>query len=151
MDKNIKIIKAAYILGILADSLWTAALFIPSLFSLLTNNSNFNPDFETRTIMGIAASLMLGWTLLLIWALLEPIERRFILILTVCPVILCLFVVTLISVLNGRMFSIWILTKILLIMILMTYSYFKASQLARKVEQTVRDSQNNPPVLPVRG
>ena len=41
------------------------------------------------------------------WVLLKPIERRFILILTV-PVVLCLFIITLISVFNGKPFAIWL-------------------------------------------
>lgn len=130
MNKNLALIKVTYSLGIIADGLWAAALFIPRLYGILTNNTNFSPDFETRSIMGIAASLMLGWTFLLIWAYLKPIERRTILVLTAVPVVLCLFVISLIGVLNGKMFAIWILIKTLVLMILMIVSYFKANKIA---------------------
>lgn len=130
MDKDLKIIKITLILGIIADGLWAAALFIPEIYRLLTNNANFNPNFDTRIIMGIAGSLMLCWTLLLVWVLLRPIERRFILLLT-AMLVLCLFVIVLVSVLNGKLFSIWILLKTLVIIILMIYSYFKANRIAR--------------------
>ncbi|MFZ1291296.1 MAG: hypothetical protein WAR79_14460 [Melioribacteraceae bacterium] len=90
--------------------------------------------------MGIAGSLMLGWTILLIWVLLKPIERRFILILT-ASVVLCLFIITLISVLNGRPVAIWLLIKIFIIIILMTYSYFKADRIARNQNITARNDQ----------
>ena len=131
MNKDLRIIKLSYVLGIIADGLWAVAFLFPPLFNLLTNNKNFNPDFETRIIMGIAASLMLGWTVLMIWALLKPLERRFILILTAFPVVLCLFVLSLLSVLNGNLFAIWLLFKTLLIIILMTYSYLKANRIVR--------------------
>jgi hypothetical protein len=132
MSTDIKIIKAAYLIGVIADGLWAVALFFPPLFCLLTYNTELNPDFETRMVMGIAASLMLGWTLLLVWAYFKPIERRFILLLTAFPVVLCLFVITLISVINGHPFVIWLSVKTFLIMVLMTYSYFKANRMAKK-------------------
>jgi hypothetical protein len=130
MNKDLRIIKVSLIIGIIADGLWAVALFIPELYRLLTNNMNFNPNFETRIIMGIAGSLMLGWTILLMWVLLKPIERRFILILTV-PVVLCIFIITIIIIFNGRPFAIWLSIKTLIIIILMTYSYFKANRIAR--------------------
>jgi hypothetical protein len=132
MNKGLGIIKLSYALGIFADALWTLAFFLPNVFGLLTNNLNFNPNFETRIIMGMAGSLMLGWTLLLIWAYLKPIERRFILILTAFPVVFCLFIITLISLFNNKTFAIWISIKTLLIILLMTYSYYKANKIAKK-------------------
>jgi len=130
MNIDLRIIKTSYILGIIADGLWSVALFWPRLFSLLTNSADFNPNFETRIIMGIAASLMLGWTLLLTWALLKPIGRRFILILTAF-VVFGLCIISLISFFNGNTFAIWLSIKTLGIMILMTYSYFKANRIAQ--------------------
>jgi hypothetical protein len=131
MKNDLFIIKISYVVGIIADGLWTIALFFPKVFSIITNNPNFAPEIEARLIMGIAGSLMLGWTLLLIWAFLKPIERRFILLLTAFPVVFCLFVIALISALNYNQFTTWILIKTLVIIILMTYSYFKANRIAK--------------------
>jgi hypothetical protein len=131
MKTDLLIIKISYVVGIIADGFWTIALFSPKVFSIITNNPNFAPERETRLIMGIAGSLMLGWTLLLIWAFLKPIERRFILLLTAFPVVFCLFVIALISALNNNQFATWILIKTLVIIILMTYSYFKANRIAK--------------------
>jgi len=44
-------------------------------------------EIEYRHSMGLAASLMLGWTFLLIWADQKPVERKGILLLTIFPVI----------------------------------------------------------------
>jgi hypothetical protein len=51
-----------------------------------------------RFAMGIAASLMTGWTLLLLWAALEPIGRRGVLLLTVFPVITGIVAATVIAI-----------------------------------------------------
>lgn len=37
--------------------------------------------------LGMASALMFGWTALLVWGSRRPVERRGILLLTVCPVI----------------------------------------------------------------
>ena len=37
--------------------------------------------------MGLGASLMFGWSLLLIWAYRKPVERKGILVITIFPVI----------------------------------------------------------------
>lgn len=48
---------------------------------------DFDPPVEHRYAMGLGASLMAGWTLLLIWADRKPVERRGVLPLTIFPVI----------------------------------------------------------------
>lgn len=131
--KKMFLIKSAYWLGIVADALWAVALFIPSVFSILTGNPDFNPDTPTRLIMGIGGSLMTGWTILLFWALRKPIERRFVILLTAFPVVFGMFVVTLIGILGGGSSNTWILVKTIVLMISMITSF----QLARKMEADV--------------
>jgi len=80
--KRMFLIKIAYWLGIGADALWAVALFSPQVFAILTGNPDFDPDLQTRLIMGMGGSLMTGWTLLLIWAVRKPIERRVVILLT---------------------------------------------------------------------
>ncbi|MFC2104376.1 hypothetical protein ACFLS4_03375 [Bacteroidota bacterium] len=74
--KKMFLIKLPYWLGISADALWAIGLLIPTAYGYLTGNPDFNPSFETRQIMGIAGTIMTGWTFLLIWAVRKPIERR---------------------------------------------------------------------------
>jgi hypothetical protein len=52
---------------------------------------DFRPGPDYRYAMYLAASLMLGWTCLLIWADRKPLERRGVLVLTVFPVVAGLF------------------------------------------------------------
>jgi len=117
-------------LGIAADALWAVALFVPSVFGMLLGNSEFNPDIQVRSIMGIGGSLMTGWTFLLIWAVRKPIERRAVILLTAFPVVFGIFIVTLIGFLEGNISNIWILIKTIILFISMVTSYL----LAGKVE-----------------
>jgi hypothetical protein len=122
------LIKIPYYLGIGADALWAVGLLVPSVFGALTGNPDFNPDQQTRLIMGIGGSLMLGWTLLLVWAVQEPIGRRAVILLTAFPVVFGLFVVTLVGFIGGNTSSGWILIKTVLLFSTMITSYMLAGK-----------------------
>lgn len=129
--KMIFIIRLPYWLGILADSMWAIALFYPPVFGLLTGNPEFNPELEIRLIMGIGATLMACWTILLIWALRKPIQRRFIILLTAL-VVLGMALIALIGMMNGNDGNIWILIKCIVLLIIMVISYFLARDMDHK-------------------
>jgi hypothetical protein len=129
--KRMFLIKFPYWLGIGADALWAFGLLFPSIFGILTGNPDFNPDLQIRLIMGIGGSLMTGWTLLLLWAVKKPIERRTVILLT-SFVVMGLFIVALIGFLNGNKLNIWILIKNTILMISMITSYLLAGKLERK-------------------
>ena len=95
-------IKFPYYLGIAADALWAIALLLPSIFGLMLGSTNFNPDSQTRLIMGIGGSLMTGWTFLLVWGVIKSIERRMVILLTAFPVVFGLFFVALFGFLDGN-------------------------------------------------
>jgi len=84
--------------------------------------------------MGTGASLMAGWTFLLIWAVRKPIERRIIIFLTAFPVVFGLFIVTLIAFLNGNKTSVWILVKTAILIIAMSNSYILSGKIEKKDE-----------------
>ncbi len=130
--KRMFLIKIAYWLGIGADALWAVALLYPPLFGILSGRPDFNPDLELRLAMGIGGSLMTGWTLLLLWAVREPIDRRFVILLTAFPVVLGMSVITLIDVLHGNTFISWSLGKTTVLMISMTTSYILAGKMVEE-------------------
>lgn len=132
--KRLIFIKIAYWLGIGADALWAVGLLFPQIFGLLMGNPNFDPDLQTRLIMGIGGSLMTGWTFLLLWAVREPIKRRVVILLTAFPVVFGLFIVTLIGILGGNTSSIWILIKTTILFISMVTSYILAGKMDRDKE-----------------
>ncbi len=80
--------------------------------------------------MGMGASLMLGWTVLLIWADRKPLERMAILPITVIPVIAGMVLNELYAVFASgflplaAVLPIWIVQTILAV--LMLGSYFRA-------------------------
>jgi hypothetical protein len=126
------LIKVAYWLGIGADALWAVGLLVPQVFGILTGDPDFDPDSQVRAIMGIGASLMTGWTLLLLWAVRKPIERRVVILLTAFPVVSGMFVVALVGFLNGNTFNLWILVKSSILFISMITSYLLANQMNKE-------------------
>ena len=73
MNTAIKWLRASYIIGAVADGIITILILIPGRMG----------ETEFRYPMGLAASLMFGWTLLLIWGNRKPLERKGILLLTI--------------------------------------------------------------------
>ena len=124
--RSMVLIKLAYWLGIGADGLWAVALFFPMVFGLLTCQPDFNPEMPVRLIMAIGGSLMAGWTLLLFWAVRQPIERRAVILLTAFPVVFGLTMVALLGYIGGNTSNIWILVKNSILMISMVTSYVLA-------------------------
>jgi hypothetical protein len=127
-----RLIRLPYWLGIIADALWVAGLFSPRIFGILTSTPDFNPDLQTRLIMGIGGSLMAGWTLLLLWAVRQPIERRFVILLTAFPVVFGMFVVALIGFMNGNTTNLWLMIKTVVLMIAMVTSFFLAQKIDKE-------------------
>jgi hypothetical protein len=130
--QRLVIIKMAYWLGIGADALWAVGLLVPQVFGILTGNPDFTPDIQTRLIMGIGASLMTGWTFLLVWAVRKPVERRGVILLTAFPVVFGLFFVALIGFLGGNTWNLWLLIKTTILIISMVTSYILAGKMDNK-------------------
>ena len=128
------LIKVPYWIGIGADALWAVGLLFPQIFGILTGRPDFNPDFQTKIIMGMGGSLMTGWTFLLLWAVRKPIERRVVILLTAFPVVFGMFIISLIEVLYGNTFILWVLIKGAVLIISMTNSYILAGKMAKEKE-----------------
>jgi hypothetical protein len=77
MDNAINWLRASFYYGAVADALVGILMLIPSRMG----------ETEFTFAMGLAASLMFGWTALLVWGSKAPMERRGVLLLTIIPVI----------------------------------------------------------------
>ncbi len=132
-NKRLFLIKAPYWVGIAADTLWTVALLWPRLFGVVTGRPGFAPDLDERLVMGIGASLMAGWTFLLVWAVRAPIERRAVSLLTAFPVVTGLFLVSLVGFLHGSTSNIWLMAKTLVLFVAMVGSFVLAQQEAGRM------------------
>jgi len=131
-NKQITLLRFSYRVGAIFDALVVIPMLSPKIGGMVFGIPNFNPGNDYKYSMGIAASLMLGWVLLLIWADRKPLERKGVLLLTIFPVLTGLifsgiYAVTsdLISV--EKMLPTWIMQ--VLILVLYGFSYHNSQSL----------------------
>jgi peptidoglycan/LPS O-acetylase OafA/YrhL len=123
MVKQIKWLKIAFLLGIITDALALAPMLYPPMAKFMWGFDQFNTNYFFA--MGYGASLMTGWTLLLVWAYKKPVERKFIALLTVV-VIIGLIITEIYTIANGtinlkKMIPTWVIQMVLIG--LFSYSY----------------------------
>jgi hypothetical protein len=93
-------LRTAFIAGAVTDALALVPLVVAPAAKLLWGFEDAGGEY--RFAMGYAASLMLGWTALLVWACQRPIERRFVAALTV--IVICGLILTeVVAVLSGAL------------------------------------------------
>lgn len=83
MKKKILLLRICYWTGAILDALTVIPMLSPKIGGGMLGLSGFSPGNDYRYAMGTGASLMIGWTLLLLWADRKPLERRGILLLTI--------------------------------------------------------------------
>jgi hypothetical protein len=120
-----QLLRTAFACGAVTDALAVVPMLFPRMAALLWGFDD--PTGAYRFAMGYAASLMLGWTGLLVWAYQRPLERRFVAALTVL-VIYGLVSTEVAAVLAGhmatwRMIPTWILQAALLGLFAGAYHY----------------------------
>jgi hypothetical protein len=124
MDNKIRWLRISYWAGAIADAFAAFRMLFPEY--IMTGS---NPDVSYNLGMKWGVALMLGWTLLLIWADRKPLERKSVLLLTVCPVIIGLMITSVVTFAAGfgtvgsLIINLIILTAL---MILMMFSYLNA-------------------------
>ena len=75
-----KLLRVAFAAGAITDALAIVPMLVPPLAKYLWGFEDGSGAY--RFAMGYAASLMLGWTILLVWAYQSPVERRVVAALT---------------------------------------------------------------------
>lgn len=101
LDTVTRLARVAFLLGALTDGLAILPMLSRPLAVALFGGEPSRNYPEYRYAMGIGASLMAGWTVLLLWGAVHPIERRALLLLTVFPVITGIVVATAIAARRG--------------------------------------------------
>jgi hypothetical protein len=134
-NNAVRWLRISYWAGAILDGLATLSMLFPALFAATNRLPNFQPGIEYRYAMGMGASLMLGWTALLLWADRKPLERKGVLLLTFVPVVFGLVVNEVVAVRAGFLSvgataPVWVVQAV--ISILFVYSYLNA----RKLETT---------------
>jgi peptidoglycan/LPS O-acetylase OafA/YrhL len=125
-----RLLRTAFLVGAVTDALALVPMLSPWAARVLWGFDD--PTGSYRFAMGYGASLMLGWTALLVWAHRRPIERRGVAALTVL-VIYGLVITEVAAVVAGdleasRMVPTWCLQAGLLALFASAYHY---STLAR--------------------
>lgn len=82
----IRWLRISYRAGAILDALAALSMLSPALFAATSRLPDFRPGIEYRYAMGMGAALMLGWTVLLLWADRRPPERKGVLLITLLPV-----------------------------------------------------------------
>lgn len=131
-SKTIKFLRVSYWVGAIFDALVIIPMLSPNVASVAFGIPNFNPGNDYGYAIYIAASLMLGWVFLLIWADGKPVERRGVLLLTIFPVVIGLIISGVYAVTSnlvpiGKMLPTWIMQGMLVI--LFGFSYLNANKL----------------------
>ncbi len=129
--KQKSFIKTCYFFGVAADLIAALPLIFPEIAKLMFGLNSLNADNGYLYVSRIGASLMVGWTLLLVWGSFKPIERKGILLLTVFPVLIGLLISSVLVVNSGFietkfMLPLWIFYAI--IIPLYIYAYILAGK-----------------------
>ena len=126
---KIKLLKTAFWIGAITDGLAAVIMIFPELREFVFGSDSFEITPAYRYALGMAAALMTGWTVLLIWGSLKPMERKGLLIITVFPVISGIVIAQLYAVYSGyiecvRLIPLW--AHLTLISSFFIYAYFKS-------------------------
>jgi hypothetical protein len=132
MDDAVRWLRISYWAGAILDALAALSMLSPEVFAATNGLQNFHPGIEYRYAMGMGASLMLGWTALLLWADRKPLERKGVLLITLLPVVLGLALNEIVAV-RGGFLSIWMTVPVWFVQAVITslfiFSYLNARRL----------------------
>jgi hypothetical protein len=125
MTREVIPLRASYWLGAILDGILVVPMLFPQIGGAMLGIDHFGPGNDYRYAMMVGASLMFGWTILLIWADRRPAERKGVLLLTV-PVIIGLMLANLFAVSVGlirfeRMIPSWLMETVVLILFCCSY------------------------------
>ncbi len=127
---QIKMLKIAFWIGAITDALAAVIMIFPELGAYFFKHEEVAITPEYRYALRMGAALMVGWTALLIWGSIKPVERRGILVLTVFPVITGIVLAQIYAVYSGyieiaRIFPLWI--HLTLISTFFLFAYFNSN------------------------
>ena len=130
MEIKILFLRISFWAGAILDVMAFLIMLFPSLLALNNGLTNFNPGMDYRYAMGMGAPLMLGWTILLLWADRKPMERKSILLVTFL-VVLGEVATEIFGVVTGfiaipAMLLTWVIQ--LIVSALFVFSYWNASK-----------------------
>jgi len=138
MQTKLRFIKVVLWVGIIMDFVSCVPLLVPSLGARMYGLTFVPSGEEFLLVSRMAAVFMVGWTLLLIWVVQKPVERRGVILLTVFPVLIGLALSPVGAVLSGMitlpfLVPLWIWQAILAGLFLLAYMF--ARQLGKDMNK----------------
>ncbi len=135
MNNTIRWLRISYWVGAIADGLMAIEMMFPDILPIRNGlTADFIPDAEYRFGLGWGAACMIAWTVLLIWADRKPMERKDILLFTVCPAISG-FVINSLLAIQAEIATLSSMLPTLIILAVLTalfmFSYLKARNAAK--------------------
>ena len=126
IDKRVLFLRVCFWIGAIADLLATVPLLFPKVAELMFGLSVAASDNAYLYVSRIGASLMLGWTFLLVWGSQKPIERKGIILLTLVPVLVGLCGASVLAVRSGfipvaSMLPLWIFYAVIIPLYVIAY------------------------------
>ena len=82
MNTAVRWLRISYWVGAVADAGAAAVMLSQAIFGYQSPLTRYTPEVPYRYAMGLGGSLMLGWTILLLWADRRPVDRRGVLLIT---------------------------------------------------------------------
>ena len=133
MKKAIRLLSVSYWVGAVLDGINVIPLAFPGLGGAMLGVADLNPTPELKYISYIGASLMLGWTVLLIWADRKPLERKGVLLITVFPVVIGIAISGVFLAVSGvvslySLFPLFIIQLCITALFLFSYFFARAKQ-----------------------
>jgi hypothetical protein len=131
----VTLLRISFWTGAIVDGFVAVQMALPDFWASFNKLTVHQDSQELNAALGIGASLMIGWTVLLLWADRKPVERRGVLLITIFPVVTGLFVYNLLGITSG--FRTLEGTALSLafqigISMLFVYSYFNAGKIKER-------------------
>jgi len=129
LEKNkIFWLKCSFLIGAITDAFALIPMLCPAAAKIMWGFDSFSQSYYFA--MGYGSSLMFGWTILLIWAIRKPLERRIVALFTII-VIIGLVATEVIASIYGfikicKLIPTFVLQAILLF--IFSYSYLKCNK-----------------------
>ncbi len=131
---KIKLLKILFYIGAIVDFIATIPLLFPKIAQSGFGLEPFQVSQDYMYTSRMAAALMLGWGVLLIWGSIKPIERKGLLLITLFPVVSGMIISSILVVNSGLiqpkfMISAWVYYALL------TPAYIYGYLTASKIEK----------------
>lgn len=87
MNRGVRWLRVSCWVGAIVDALAFLGMLFPGALRALLGDPGQEFSMEYRLAQAFGAPLMIGWTVLLLWADRKPLERKGVLVITVFPVV----------------------------------------------------------------